>query len=225
MRDGTLLPSVTKFLLSIKHSQCMSVQTIKQSSKILFTAAEFLGRFVSGRAEYALLWDLMKCLLTLFHGQAAVERGYSVNEDMLVENLKERTLVALRLVQDAMAGHAKDEPLPKDLIQHCKAARKRYVQYLEDEKKKQDQTANEKKRKDLHHEMTYVKAKQQRIMQSIETMQKEADETAVRAENKQDFTLLSKSNGYRKSVTEKREELAALAKTLENLQESVKRLH
>lgn len=50
----------------------------------------------------------------------------------------------------------------------------RYVQYLEDEKRRKDQTAN-KKRKDLHHEMENLKTKQQRIMKSIETMQKEAD--------------------------------------------------
>lgn len=56
------------------------------------------------------------------HGQAAVERGYSVNKDMLVESLKERSLIALCLVQDAMSGHAVDEALPKDLIQHCKEA-------------------------------------------------------------------------------------------------------
>ena len=41
---------------------------------------------------------------------------------------------------------------------------------------------------------------------------------------KQDFTLLSKSNAYRKSVAEKKEELQALEKTLKDLQESVKKL-
>lgn len=55
--------------------------------------------------------------------------------DMLEENLEERSLIALRLVQDAMAERAVDEALPKDLIQHCKGARMRYMQYLEDEKR------------------------------------------------------------------------------------------
>lgn len=49
---------------------------------------------------------------------------------------KERSLIALRWVQGAMAQCAEDEALPKDLIQHCKGSRMRYVQYLEDEKKK-----------------------------------------------------------------------------------------
>lgn len=42
----------------------------------------------------------------------------SVKKDSVEENLKERTLVALRLVQDAI-----DKALPKELIQHCTEAR------------------------------------------------------------------------------------------------------
>ncbi|GAA6108193.1 uncharacterized protein LOC121526132 isoform X4 [Tachysurus ichikawai] len=88
--------------------------------------SKFLGNLI--RPEYTALWDLIKHLLTLSHGQGAVERGYSINKDMLVENLKERSLVALRMVQDAMAEHLLDEVLPRDLILHCKGARMRYVQ-------------------------------------------------------------------------------------------------
>lgn len=185
---------------------------------------KFLGNLVSGRTEYTALWDLIKHLLTLSHGQGAVERGYSINKDMLVENLQERSLVALRMVQDAVAGQPLHEVLPRNLVAHCKGARMRYVQYLEDEKKKKDQTANERKRKDLHQEIANVNAKRQKIMHSIETMQKEADEMADRAERKHDFTLLSKSNAYRKSVADKSEELAALKQSLEKLQESLSQL-
>ncbi|KAK2832572.1 hypothetical protein Q7C36_016034 [Tachysurus vachellii] len=119
----------------------------------------FLGNLISGRPEYTALWDLIKHLLTLSHGQGAVERGHSINKDMLVENLKERSLVALRMVQDAVAEHPMDEVLPRDLILHCKGARMRYVQYLEDEKKKKVETANERKRKDLQQEIANVNAK------------------------------------------------------------------
>lgn len=66
MQDGAVPQSVTKSLLNRKHSHCMSVQTMMQSSKILITICrldEFLERLVSGRAEYGALWDLMKCLM------------------------------------------------------------------------------------------------------------------------------------------------------------------
>lgn len=68
--------------------------------------------------------------------------------------------MALCLVQDAMSGHAVDEALLEHLIQHCKGARMRYVQYLDDEKEKNNQTANEREIKDLHHDMENVKAEE-----------------------------------------------------------------
>lgn len=61
-------------------------------------------------------------------------------------------------------------------------------------------------------------------MHSIETMQKEANKMSVRAERKHDFTLLSKSNAYRKSVADKSEELTALKQSLEKLQQSLSQL-
>lgn len=80
-----------------------------------------------------------------------------------------------------MAQCGVDEALPKDLIQHCKGARMRYVKYFEDEKKKKEQTANGKKRKEFHQEIENVKAKQRRIMESSEMMQKESVRMAVNA--------------------------------------------
>jgi len=45
----------------------------------------------------------MKLILVLSHGNAAVESGFSVNGDMLVENLHEASLVAQRIVYDSSA--------------------------------------------------------------------------------------------------------------------------
>ena len=42
----------------------------------------------------------VKLLLILSHGQATVERGFSVNKEVECENMKEQTLVAQRLVYD-----------------------------------------------------------------------------------------------------------------------------
>ncbi|KAF3850524.1 hypothetical protein F7725_012296 [Dissostichus mawsoni] len=125
----------------------------------------------------------------------------------------------MRLVHDAMAGHT-DGALPKDLKQHCRGARTRYEMYLEDQKKLREQTTKEKKRKELSQEIQKVKTKRQKVMTSAETMEKEAHEMAVMAEKKHDFTLLSKSNAYRKGVADKKEEVAALDKALKELQES-----
>ena len=51
---------------------------------------------LSGRQDFSEPLDVYKLLLTLSHGQFAVERGFSMNRDMLIENLHEETLVTQR---------------------------------------------------------------------------------------------------------------------------------
>ena len=46
------------------------------------------------------MWCVFKLLLCLSHGQASVERGFSVNSNLLVENMHEDSLIAQRIVQD-----------------------------------------------------------------------------------------------------------------------------
>ena len=50
--------------------------------------------------SYKSLFSDVKVILILSHEQAAVERGFSVNKELEVENLKEHTLVAQRIVCD-----------------------------------------------------------------------------------------------------------------------------
>ncbi|KAJ8887008.1 hypothetical protein PR048_013222 [Dryococelus australis] len=48
------------------------------------------------------LRKVVKLLLILSHGNVALERGFSVNGDILIENLKQNYVVAQCLVYDAM---------------------------------------------------------------------------------------------------------------------------
>lgn len=145
-----VLAQFKAFSLHVSSNHKAEIQDLVYSCRL----DEFLGRFVSFRAEHAALWDLMKCLLTLSHKQAAVERSESVNKDMLVENLKQRTLGALRSSQDAIASiYNRWSPysvLQRSMDDVCavtggKMRRRKKTKLL---------------RKDLHHEMTNVKAKQ-----------------------------------------------------------------
>ena len=102
--------------------------------------------------EFAKLWDVFKLLMTISHGQASVERGYSVDEDMLIECLQEKTVVALRTVCDGISATKQDFtelPFNPRLKRNVKAARMRYSQQLEDQKK--EEAGREKKtRKERH---------------------------------------------------------------------------
>lgn len=55
------------------------------------------------KSEFQKPFPTFLLLFTLSHGQASVERGFSVNNDMLVINLKKDSLVALCLVQDYLS--------------------------------------------------------------------------------------------------------------------------
>ena len=50
--------------------------------------------------SYKSLFSVVKLILVLSHGQATVESGFSVNKELEVENFKEHTLVAQRIVCD-----------------------------------------------------------------------------------------------------------------------------
>lgn len=70
----------------------------------------FFHNKMDDKPEFSDLWQLFKSLLCLSHGQADVERGFSINKEMLVENMKERTFVAQRMVYQN--GHYPKSPCP-----------------------------------------------------------------------------------------------------------------
>ena len=89
---------------------------------------EFYFNRLDNQREYAELWRVIKLILILSHGNAAVESGFSVNGDMLVENLHESSLVAQRTVFDSIsyAGGVLGVSVDKRMMQYVRGARSRY---------------------------------------------------------------------------------------------------
>ena len=58
----------------------------------------FLGLYLANENRFKDLWYICKLIFTLSHGQSNVERGFSVNKEILQENLKEKSLVAQRIL-------------------------------------------------------------------------------------------------------------------------------
>ena len=48
-----------------------------------------------GDTRYRKCWTVFKIVFTLSHGQAAVEKGFSANKELLVENLQQ-LLISVR---------------------------------------------------------------------------------------------------------------------------------
>jgi hypothetical protein len=87
--------------------------------------------------DFSDLFSIVRLVLTLSHGNASVESGFSVNADMLVENLHEESLVAQRTVYDSVqaSGGWKDVQIDKSLLQFVRGAHRRYQEALECQRK------------------------------------------------------------------------------------------
>ncbi|KAK3788927.1 hypothetical protein RRG08_010176 [Elysia crispata] len=55
---------------------------------------------MNNQPQYAKAWTIVKDLLLLSHGQASVERGFSINKECSDVNLSEKSLVARRQIKD-----------------------------------------------------------------------------------------------------------------------------
>lgn len=78
--------------------------------------------------RYRKLLDIVKLLLTLSHGQATVELGFSVNKKVECENLKEDSIVAQRISCDYVrnAGGILNVPITNQLLVSAASARQKY---------------------------------------------------------------------------------------------------
>ena len=89
-----------------------------------------------GNARYGKCWTVFKIVLTLSHGQVAVEREFSVNKELLFENLQQTSVISQRLIYDYVVDIPKSTseiPLTnKMLIGTSNIKKKRNATVLQD---------------------------------------------------------------------------------------------
>ena len=64
--------------------------------KLSDAADVFLSKFLHKIPKYKVFWKVCSIIFVLSYGQSAVERGFSINKDLLVDNLQEKSLVSQR---------------------------------------------------------------------------------------------------------------------------------
>lgn len=125
---------------------------------------------VYGFDKYKNLLDFIKIVMTLSHGNAFMERGFSINKDCVVENQKEKSLIAQRVICDAI--DAMNYPLhefvvDKELIKCARLSNKLYKDELEKEKaKREKEQDNKRNKKIIAIELKELEDKKQKILES-----------------------------------------------------------
>lgn len=105
--------------------------------------------FMKGKDTYCDLWEIIKLSLIFSHGNASVESGFSVNKNLLVENLHEDSLIAQRTVENAIKyyGGVQNIPISQKMLLNIRGAHKRYENHLEDARKTQKESEKQRAEK------------------------------------------------------------------------------
>lgn len=106
---------------------------------------EFFFSIVSLQGDTKGFASILRLILTLSHGQACVERGFSINNTALLTNMKPNSLIAHKTIVDHMQrNNRKRHNLfsSSKITRIVKAARIRYSEFL----KKQDKNETEKEK-------------------------------------------------------------------------------
>ena len=198
-----------------------------QIDESLMSLDEFFMRYFDGTSRFSTLQEIFKFVLILSHGQSAIERGFSVNKNILVENLEEKGLISQRIIIDHM--RAKDLkpttiPVTKDLLVAVKNSHRKYTEDLAEKKKQELKNKSNEELESINNEISALNKKKVLLENTIEELNKDSVEMAFEAEKQSKFELLSKSNALKRAATEKQTELETCLKEKKRLMEKKKRL-
>ena len=174
--------------------------------------------------------DMLKAIKMVFiipNGQAQVERGFSINKEMVIENLHAQSLCALRLVYDSIKATKKEVDeieISKKMLISCKSAHSKYKFALEKNQKAKNDTEKERKRKMISDEIASVKKRRIEIQSCIALLNEDAESCCKEGEAKHDISFFLKANALKKTIKEKEELVQSLDDAIVKLEKDKKKL-
>lgn len=116
---------------------------------------------IASKSAWKSLWHVIQILLVMSHGQASVERGFSVNKQVMVENMKAESVIAQRVIADSIraAGGLEKIIITKELQMSASSARQRYLAYLDDQRKENESKTKASKKRSLADELKELRQK------------------------------------------------------------------
>lgn len=161
---------------------------------------EFFHDLLSGKQEYHELWKLIQFVLVLSQGQAAAERSFSVNDDILLPNMKSETLCAIKTVYDAIKSldiKVHEFKVPDEMLKYCSHARAKYSIYMDTIKAEKTKEAEKRKAAATEDQYTEAKKKLKVLEEEASACLKAADKKAKESLKKHNFKLLAQSVALR----------------------------
>ena len=126
---------------------------------------------MGGEDKFEELWPIVKMLLILSHGQAAIERGFSVNKECSEDNQSEKGVIARHQVLDGIrcAGGVLNVKLTPSLKVSCRGARQKYHANLKNNPRNDSEETKKRKREEEKELILRKKQKLQLELQMLDT--------------------------------------------------------
>jgi len=170
-------------------------------------------------------WPVVKMLLVLSHGQATVEKGFSINKEVVVENQLLESLVARRIIKDHidLVGGVGNVDISRTMIISVRSAWARYLNNLmkrekqEQDKKTQKRKAEEDKLSELQHDC-------KRLKTDIAQLTEYAKNMYDKGESTRNVSFITQGNALRRSAEKKQKQVDKLLKDIDEQQLVLKQM-
>ena len=175
-------------------------------------------------SPYKKLWELVKCLLVLSHGQAGVERGVSVNSEIMAYNFKEKSVVAVRVIYDHIqrSGGILNVKIDQELRNAVKSASSEYRAELKKQQEQEKKKRKNDENKSINDEILSLKGKRKRLLEDSSTLYSSVEELMDLAEKEQKMIHVTKANSYRRTIQSMEKAAEELFDKMEQLKKKLK---
>ena len=180
--------------------------------------------------KYVNLAFAIKMILKLSHGQAAVERSFSINKSVVDVNMKEESIVARKTIKDHMLSNDIQPDMieiSNKMINFYRSARQKYEIHKEREAEKKKKKDKSIQQQILEEEIKDTTEKSNQLLETEKMLDKEFVETIKQAEGKEVTlvaSLVTKANALKRRSEECAEEREKLKEALKVLQDKRKKL-
>ena len=166
-------------------------------------------RYLSDTVRFSNFMLIVKMVLTLSHGQADVERGFILNDKLLVENMQEQSLISQRIAKDHMSSGYKPHniPISRDLIKSVDNSCSLYTIALKEKREQSQKNEKNEKLDNLNEELSQLNHKKTSLEEVIKGYKLQSEKYDFEAEQKENLEILKLSNGLKRAAKEKQAEL------------------
>ena len=178
---------------------------------------------LSKETTHSRLWMCIKRLLLLSHGQASVERSFSINKNVSTNNLSPETLVSRRTILDYIhhVGGIQNVQINNQIINAVQNAHSCNKAHLEKQRQEAASRLLTQKRKLDQDHITDLCKEIKELEGDEKSLTEEADRLSTQAEKERKIDLVVKSNSMREKAKLKWTEMYALKKEVEAMQKNL----